>query len=291
MYRIRFAAPQVHIIEELGRSKFPPEERGRGLQRHRKISSSVGSGKPVPAANEVPAIDVMVLYSAAAVAFSNGTDSITSIINQAVDDANVSYAASGINQTITDVYAGEITYVEKADIDEDLDALKSNAEAHDLRCKYAADIVVLITKPSLEAESCGTAYQMNGVSAAYRDYAFAVVPVNCATAVYSFPHELGHVMGADHNEAAGTSDPPYPYSRGYEAPNKAWHTIMASTTVACTTNSCPPRILYWSNPLISYLSVPTGVGESAENPANNALTLNNTASTVASFYPYAADCP
>jgi hypothetical protein len=289
MYRVRYAAPHVHVIEQLDPSKFPPEE--RLLRRLRGVLAPENDGKPVPAANGNTGIDVMVLYTPAAETFTNGTDSVISIINQAVDDANVSYADSGVNQAIHKVYAGKFAYSEKADIGQDLGFLKIDAQVQGLRCLHQADIVVLITGPTLSTGSCGAAYEMHDVSTAYREFAFAVVPANCATGIYSFAHELGHVMGADHNDATGTDNPPYPYSRGYESPNKTWYTIMANRTTTCTKNSCSPRILHWSNPLISYLSVPTGVSEAAANPANNALALNNTASTVASFYPSSADCP
>jgi hypothetical protein len=118
------------------------------------------------------------------------------------------------------------------------------------------------------------------VSATFCDHAFAVVPVNCATGVYSFAHEMGHIMGADHNEGKGTDSPPFLFSRGYEDPSKAWHTIMASTTATCEADACPPRVLYWSNPLVNYLSKPTGTGA-----ADNAQALNSTGLTVAAFVP------
>ena len=161
-----------------------------------------------------------------------------------------------------------------------------------LRNTHGADIVVLITGPvpASEMGSCGQASQMESLATAECAYAFAVVPVNCATIKHSFPHELGHLMGADHGQSAGATDtdpPPFDHNHGYETPTKAWHTIMAGPTVTCGSAACPPRILYWSNPEISYPagtttpSLPTGVlGE-----ADNASTLKQTAKTVANFYP------
>lgn len=43
------------------------------------------------------------------------------------------------------------------------------------------------------------------------------------------------------------------------------------------------RIPYFSNPDVSYQGIPTGVLPGQPNEANNALTINNSASTVASF--------
>jgi hypothetical protein len=300
MFRVRFAAPHVHVIEQLDPSKFPPEERGIRAKSpsasNERILLALPAVEPQPPSDGNPVIDVMVFYTPKARDFANGADSITAIINEVVSDTNTSYTNSGIQQRIQLVHAEEIAYVEKGDIAADLNVLKGTAsddneinQVHDLRQACGADIVVLITDKSLPDESCGQAYQMHSVSTAFRDHAFAVVPINCATGVYSFAHELGHIMGADHNDAAGTDSPPFPYSRGYEVlPSKDWHTIMASRTVTCTADACPPRVLYWSNPLVNYLSEPTGISKVADNPADNALALNNTASTVANFYPASA---
>jgi hypothetical protein len=56
---------------------------------------------------------------------------------------------------------------------------------------------------------------MQSETTAYCAYGFAVVPVNTSTGIYSFAHELGHIMGADHNKEAGTNGPSFDYSHGY----------------------------------------------------------------------------
>ncbi len=43
------------------------------------------------------------------------------------------------------------------------------------------------------------------------------------------------------------------------------------------------RIPYWSNPSVNYQGNPTGISQNSANSANNVLTLNNTAYTVANF--------
>jgi hypothetical protein len=216
-------------------------------------------------------------------------------VNLAVSDTRQSYANSGVGQDVTLVGIEPVQYEEKSDILQDWHALKDADdselnEAHELRQSHAADIVVLLTKPASANESCGQASQMQTLSTAECAFAFAVVPVNCATGTYSFAHELGHLMGADHNAEALTNGPPFPYSHGYETPSKAWHTVMASPTISCEGDACPPRILNWSNPSVSYSpdsSPPLSTGVAGE--ANNALTLRQTASTVAAFFP-SPDC-
>jgi hypothetical protein len=131
--------------------------------------------------------------------------------------------------------------------------------------------------------------------------AFAVVPINCATITYSFAHELGHVMGADHNKESVTFSPPFKYSRGYVALSNAWRTIMAYPTVSCILPACQ-RIPHWSNPSVWYSEAPPDASQQAaqpertgsdaeDAPANNAASLNKTADTVAAFSDECASQP
>jgi len=108
---------------------------------------------------------------------------------------------------------------------------------------------------------------------------FSLVSQNCATGYYSFGHETGHNMGAQHDRAtAGSSTAMYSYSYGYQAPDASFRTIMAyNCSSGCS------RVNQWSNPDVYYNNQPTGVSSTAPNSADNRLTLNNTASIVANF--------
>jgi filamentous hemagglutinin family protein len=82
-------------------------------------------------------------------------------------------------------------------------------------------------------------------------------------------------MGSNHAPEDGSeASPLYPYSFGYKQPGNMFRTVMAYN---CPVNC--PRILYFSNPLVSYSGQPTGTV--AQH--NNALSINNARSTIANW--------
>jgi len=93
-------------------------------------------------------------------------------------------------------------------------------EVNQRRDKAGADLAALIVD---QADYCGLADAIMADAST----AFAVIYHDCATGYYSFAHELGHLMGARHDEQ---NDPsvPFSYGHGYRhdlAPS--WRTIMA----------------------------------------------------------------
>jgi hypothetical protein len=113
---------------------------------------------------------------------------------------------------------------------------------------------------------------MKPVSNDFAPYAFSVVLRSFISK--AFPHELGHNMGAHHDRGNAPSPGAYDYSYGYYHPGQNFGTIM----------SYPGFFIpHFSNPLVDYNGVPTGIPEGDSNSADNAKTLNNTASTVSLF--------
>ena len=135
--------------------------------------------------------------------------------------------------------------------------------------------------------------------------AFAVVPYRCLEpGKWSLAHELGHLMGARHDftQVMSEDEPekPYPYSRGYvyvsqdgTLPRPYFLTLMAKNDACEAVNRRCRRILYWSNPNVSYEGTNIRVGTSETDPppsdvartppSDVARTLNNTAGLVAKF--------
>ena len=126
------------------------------------------------------------------------------------------------------------------------------------------------------------------VSSTFAASAFTVVRRSCATGYYSFGHELGHNMSAHHDCYVNTTAQPYPYIHGYVNTADRWRTIMAYNDECYDAGFNCTRIPYWSNPSVSYNGDPMGE-EDGGCDANNAKTLDNTASTVAAFRTVAAD--
>ena len=130
-------------------------------------------------------------------------------------------------------------------------------EVHALRNKYSADVCVLLINDS---QYCGLAPGI-GVT---EDKAFCVVSTfsTCATTNYSFGHEIGHLLGCDHDPLNESGYTPFAYGHGYVNPSKTWRTIMAYKPE--NTNYCP-RLLYWSNPNVTYSGEPMGTSATHDN--------------------------
>ena len=127
---------------------------------------------------------------------------------------------------------------------------------------------------------------MTNVGPSFASSAFCVTQESCISPNYTFSHEMGHLQAARHNyEADPTVNSPYAFNHGYQSPTNAWRTIMSY--------NCSPscqRQLYWSNPDVLHPSTnqPMGIPDGQPLAADNRLTLNTTASTVAAFRTSAA---
>jgi Metallo-peptidase family M12 len=299
-YRIRHLKSDVYLLQEIDRSKFPPEEckateKIRGelpqLWHDRVATTRVQSTLCVPE-DPPTSIEVMVVYSDAALVEAQSAPTMIGAIENAFRQTNTSYASSGIEQRIRPVYPFvHVHYTEESSITMDLGRLKdvNDSQLSDVHAKreaLAADIVILVTHTS---GTCGLASVMTNVSTAFAARAFAVVPYRCLTDTFSFAHELGHLMGARHDvNQDAMQNSPFPFNHGFVrthpiggAPHP-WFTVMGTPT-QCTrtwTKDCA-RIAFWSTPDIQfdYYGEATGVADQADNRR----TLNATASIVANF--------
>ena len=249
-----------------------------------------GSGTPtgadalVPNPTNLVVIDVMVVYTPATAA-RYGTNGIEAMILQAIADANTGYANSQVFIALNLVYMGLVTYTEAGDMYATLAALQSPSdgvmdEVHTLRAQYGADLVSLVDE---DASYCGLGYMMSSVGVGFAPYAFNVVNSGCLS-YYSLHHEMGHNMGCNHDRANAGGGGAYPYSYGYSwctNDGSAFRSVMSYACVA----GYAPRLNYFSNPNLNFNGWPAGVAYETDalNAADNARSLNNTATTVAAF--------
>ena len=228
-------------------------------------------------------IDVMVVYTEDADA---APGDILGTIQAAIDDANQSYANSGIVQRMRLVHAAQVEYTETGDTVLDRDRLKDPGDGfldgvHPLRDTYGADLVSLFTA---SGDWCGYAYVMGTVDVTFEDRGFNVVKLGCAVGNHTFAHEMGHNMSARHDRFVDNTDgSPYGYNHGYVNVAEAWRTVMAYNDACEDAGTSCTRLQYWSNPDNSYGGDPMGIADGDPDAADNRTTLNNTRTTVQQF--------
>jgi hypothetical protein len=236
------------------------------------------------AAGDVVVQDLLVVYTPRAVTKAGSVATLESKIINAVAAANSAYANSAINIKLNLVGMAQTNYAETGDMTLSVSRLRGTTdgymdEVHSLRDKTAADLVSLISEDS---NYCGYAYINASGSSGFASSAFSVVRQSCFSS-QSFVHEIGHNQGNSHDRANGTAAV-YPYSYGYrtcdniaDTNGQAFRTVMA---YAC---SGTPRVNYFSNPDIYYNGAPMGVPAGSTNAADNARSMNNTATITAGF--------
>ena len=220
-----------YLREENDRSSFDDVNR-----LHHDSDIEIGDDKTYsPILRSAAAYDckirVLVLYTPSA---QTMVSNIKNTILTAVALTNQSFINSQINYQIELVYAGQTNYTESRNIQTDLSRFQSAGdgnmdEVHTLRNKYSADVCVLLNY--IYADNCGVGY----VDVA-STYAFCVVNSYCDVSIYSFAHEIGHLLGCDHDPLNQSGYSSFVYGHGYVNPSKTWRTIMAYGN---TCNWCP----------------------------------------------------
>ena len=283
MYQVRPTASGTHEVREIDQAAFPAEADPIPVLTPLAAPDTA----PIVMADSGAYIDVMVVYTPSARSAMGGAANIQALIQLGINETNQSYANSGITQRVNLVHSEEVSYTESASFETDLNRLTNPSDTymdnvHTLRNTYHADLVSLWINNSA---SCGIAWLMNPVSPLFESYGFSVVHYGCATGYYSFGHEMGHNMAAQHDRyvVSPGSEPYYSYSYGYVDTAHKWRTVMAYNDACAAQGFNCTRIQFWSNPDVFYSGFPTGIISTDPNAADNRMTLNNTAFTVANF--------
>ncbi|GAB2511144.1 M12 family metallo-peptidase [Lysobacter humi (ex Lee et al. 2017)] len=273
LFRIRPLPDGNHAVVEVDESRMPKDHPSAFAD----LPSIQMAGKDKPgtisptgtSSGTAQTIRVMVVATQNAINAYGGD--MRALVDLAVSESNQGYRNSNVGITLQLAGYYTTTY-NSVGMSTDLSRFRGTSDGymdtiHATRNSVAADVMMLVGNDS---SSCGLASGIGSTAST----AFATVYWDCATGYYSFAHEIGHLQSARHDPAADPTNTPYAYGHGYQAPNKAWRTIMAYN---CSP-SCP-RINYWSNPNITYGG--QAMGTATRN--DNQRVLVNTKATIAGF--------
>ncbi len=223
---------------------------------------------------------VRVVYGLAAGAAADGVDPLLGQVRQAIDDANKGFAESGVKLSLKTAANALPGYMETS-LDQTMDDISAGRNGplwllHIARERERADVMVMVVDTGADVPVCGSAQQI----LATRETAFLAVERRCLSE-HTLAHEMGHLLGADHNTENATLDPPrFAYGHGYRAAvdiESRWRTVMAQE---CPEVACD-RVNLWSSPLIHHNGQPTGTADIHDN----ARVLRETKAIIAGFYP------
>lgn len=242
--------------------------------------------KEIRPLDDPPAIiDIMVIYTPASRTGAGGKTAMEVLIELAIEEANDCFINSQINARLNLVHVTELPYTESGDIGLDLQNVMLNGdgvldEVQNLRIiQFKADLVCLVTESEGTGFIAGVAYLLQDYPSGSPELGFSVVLRPYLVGDYVFAHEIGHNLGCAHDRLNSGGQGTFPYSYG--------HRFNAQGITYATVMTYPPgvRIPNFSNPLIAYNGVATGVADGAPNSADTARTINLTApNALASYY-------
>jgi len=185
---------------------------------------------------------------------------IRDLIDLAIAETNTAYTNSGVRVNgefaklnLAHAYY-EPTISESLGFSGMLDFIRNSAVIDAKRTEYAADVVSAITA---DTYYCGIANIGPNKSSM-----FSVTSTDCATGYYSFGHEIGHNMGANHDKGTTNTCGTSSYSYGFRDPAGGFRSILAYNcrTGQCdnnSSNSCT-RVQRFSNDEFLYNGLPIG---------------------------------
>ncbi|MFO0839873.1 MAG: M12 family metallo-peptidase [Phycisphaerae bacterium] len=223
-------------------------------------------------------LDVIIAYTQLAKAQAGGTTAaIQAVAQNAVDTANQTYQASGINPRLFLLFTKQVPYNESANMIDDRDALadpndNQMDQLHADRDEFGADVVCLFV--GQVSSDAGISFcTPNGATEG-----FCVVRQDQAVSNFSFAHEIGHLQGCAHdfaNAGIGCNETCYAYGwRFFGNSGQGWRTVMAYDNNAGDYT----RIGKFSSPNVFFDGQPTGNDNSpCIINENNVRNINNTA--------------
>ncbi|ALN78677.1 bacterial pre-peptidase C-terminal domain protein [Lysobacter antibioticus] len=226
---------------------------------------STGYAGPGPAALEVGeevTVRVMVVVTKdAKEAIAAAGGDIRSDVEAGIANANLAYINSKVGMTLDLANILEVNYLtENPNLDLDRAIKRGDGymdEIHTARDANAADIVLFINN------SDGWAGFVNKLRPDESE-AFAFIGKSNILNMSTIAHEIGHLMGAAHDEFTGNNDKQYSYGQGYCTPDDRFYTIMSYGICSGFKNG-RKQLRYFSSPELTFDGVTLGTVDLHDN--------------------------
>jgi Metallo-peptidase family M12/Secretion system C-terminal sorting domain len=191
---------------------------------------------------------VLVLYTPASATLVPDIEQTADLsiaqYNSALNNSNIGNA---VTNTLVKAGVALINFQEGTNVNADVVTISQRIDAQSLRDQYKADIVIILTSGYSYYPYQGSVIEIPANNNS--GYAIVVSFYASATGLYTFSHEMGHLFGGLHeNDNTSAS-----YDHGYVLPGDINGTVMARLSAFYG-----DRILYFSNPEVSYNGEATG---------------------------------
>ena len=222
---------------------------------------------------QVDTVSALILYTTKAVqAADNSEQKLRDLITMGIAKLNAALKDSKTECQVSAIPVYAPWWEEGDDtLSADISQMKNSPRIKQLREEHKGDVVALIREP--DGIDLGVAWCMGESPTSFKGSAFCAVAFTHISRYAVLAHEIGHLLGCDHNyDSRQCAKVPYAYGQWFEGNSGAvWGTVMSYEG---------DRILHFSNPDVSHDGKPTGKAEERDN----ARRIRSTKATVSKYF-------